>query len=200
MKPRRAVLFDLGNVLIHYHPEYFWKVLGIDDPGEQNRLRNHLPAMFTPLEKGEWGFETCLDHLQRLFNGRYDRSKLVQAMESVLTVPIEGMEEIVRRVSERNVTALVSNTNEFHYAYCQRVVPALKYLQQHFVSFKIGATKPDRTFYERVVRELQLQPAEMLFIDDLEENVEAAEKTGMRGLVFHNPDRLLKTLQEWKII
>jgi HAD superfamily hydrolase (TIGR01509 family) len=200
MKPLRAVLFDLGNVLIHYHPEEFWRVLGIPDAAEKATYRKQLTAILGPLERGESGFESSLDQLEKLFDGRYDRPRLVKAMESVLTTPIEEMEDIVRRVSEKIVTALVSNTNEFHFAYCWRVVPALKYLRKHFVSFKIGAMKPDPAFYEHVVKELKIQPQDMLFIDDIRENVDGAERVGMRGLVFQSPQLLEKDVRMTEIL
>lgn len=197
MTPPRAVLFDLGNVLIHYHPEAFWKVLEIHDPSQQEMYRRRLPSIFIPFEKGEYGLETCLERLVQVFDGKYTRSTLKEAMASVLTTPIEAMEEIVRDVSKKVTTALVSNTNEFHYAYCQRVVPALKYLPRHFVSFRMGVMKPDRAFYEKVLSELTVDPEDTVFIDDIPANVEAAVQCGMKGIVFRSPELLKREIAEW---
>jgi HAD superfamily hydrolase (TIGR01509 family) len=190
MNTPRAVLFDLGNVLIHYHPEEFWKVLGITDRKERESYQRQLPSIFIPFEKGEYGLDTCLKRLHNVFNGKYTSSILREAIASVLTTPIAGMEELVGTLSGKLIVALVSNTNEFHYAYCQRVVPALRYLHPHFLSFRMGFMKPERAFYEHVVRELSINPAEVLFIDDVAENVEAARRFGMRGIEFHSPELL----------
>ncbi|KAJ5713170.1 uncharacterized protein N7483_010351 [Penicillium malachiteum] len=44
--------------------------------------------------------------------------------------------------------------------------------------------KPDTCFYEHVLREMSIVPAEAIFVDDKEENVSGAQKVGMMGFVF----------------
>ncbi len=200
MKKPRVVLFDLGNVLVRYMPESFWEVLGIAEKEQQERYKKDVTAVAARFESGRITTQKFLDELGAIFGGEFDNEQLRQATASVLTDPIPGMEGILQRVSQRAVTALVSNTNEFHYAYCLHAIPALQLLPKHFLSFRMGVMKPDRAFYEHVTNELRIEPSEALFIDDIRENVEEAERFGMKGIVFQGPELLRAALKTMKIL
>lgn len=55
-----------------------------------------------------------------------------------------------------------------------------------FVSCKVGMRKPNENFYHFAIEKLKKEPNEIVFIDDRKENVETAEKIGMKGIVFKN--------------
>lgn len=52
------------------------------------------------------------------------------------------------------------------------------------LSFEVGMAKPDLTIYRLATKRLGVKPEECVFVDDLLENVEAAESIGMKGIVF----------------
>jgi len=110
------------------------------------------------------------------------------------------MQDIVSRATQRVSTALVSNTNEFHYNYCTEAIPAMKMLPRHYLSYKLGVMKPRPEFYSKVLDAEQRNPHETLLIDDVEENVKGAEKAGLVGILFKNADELEKKLKEQKVI
>ena len=61
--------------------------------------------------------------------------------------------------------------------------------------------KPDVRYFQAVVAELALTPAEVLFIDDAERNVVAAREAGLRAARFvpasgHLPAAAMKELLE----
>ncbi len=51
-----------------------------------------------------------------------------------------------------------------------------------FLSFELGLEKPDMKIYERVQSEVPFAPSDILFIDDLKANVDAASKMGWNTL------------------
>jgi putative hydrolase of the HAD superfamily len=62
-------------------------------------------------------------------------------------------------------------------------------------SCRIGAAKPDPAAFEWCLRELGVDAAEVLFVDDRGENVEAAESLGIRGKLFVGSADLIDFLQ-----
>ncbi len=52
------------------------------------------------------------------------------------------------------------------------------------MSCDIHMIKPDERIYKYLLEKYQLLPKECFFLDDREENVEAARRTGMRAAVF----------------
>lgn len=58
-----------------------------------------------------------------------------------------------------------------------------------------GICKPDRRIYEIVLKRLGVASHEAIFIDDKEENVLAAQKVGLFGIVFVNPGQTRQELE-----
>ncbi len=54
-----------------------------------------------------------------------------------------------------------------------------------FCSFNLKLLKPTPEIYEKVRQNLNCYFEEMIFIDDKEQNVQSAQKLGIRGLVFN---------------
>jgi epoxide hydrolase-like predicted phosphatase len=54
-------------------------------------------------------------------------------------------------------------------------------------SWREGIRKPNPEIFHRLLQQLDRDPSEVLFVDDLEANVKAAEALGMHGLVFGRP-------------
>jgi HAD superfamily hydrolase (TIGR01509 family) len=55
-----------------------------------------------------------------------------------------------------------------------------------FTSGAHGMRKRDLKFYRQVLAEIELDPEQVIFVDDKSENVLAANGVGMRGLVFND--------------
>lgn len=63
-------------------------------------------------------------------------------------------------------------------------------------SCRVASAKPDPYIFQCAQEKLQVAPQEILFIDDREENIQAARKAGFLGIVFkdiHQLERDLKT-------
>lgn len=54
------------------------------------------------------------------------------------------------------------------------------------LSYEVGVTKPDQIIYERICDQLGIQPAEAVFVDDIEQFVTAARELGMQGIVYQD--------------
>ena len=188
MRPS-VVLFDLGNVLVYLRLERFWDALREPDAERRDRVGRELREMGKVYEGGKMTTEEFRREAVRIV-GTAPLTDVERAFLEVLPEPVEGMEDLVRRVSLQTSAALVSNTNPHHFGHCLQTVPALRYLRRYYLSYELKALKPAAAFYEGVIHGEKVPPAEMLFIDDIPENIEAAEQAGMRGIVFRGADAL----------
>lgn len=189
MSPPRVVLFDLGNVLVHLRLERFWDALNEPDTARRQRVGHELREMGKIYEVGRMTTEEFRKAASMIV-GNHSTVDIERAFLGVLPEPLEGMEDLVQRISAQASTALVSNTNPLHFDHCLRTVPSLRHLQRFYVSYELKALKPDPTFYAGVVKGEGIDPSSMLFIDDVEENIEGARRAGMSGVVFRGIDRL----------
>lgn len=61
-------------------------------------------------------------------------------------------------------------------------------------SAEIGLAKPDPRIYQHLLDKMSLQPQQAIFIDDVLENVKAAQKVGMHAIRFRSRDQVLQEL------
>ena len=191
----RTVLFDLGNVLVRLQPEMMTKTLGAEGIGEIARYEKSVHEYVRRYERGELLTDQVMGLLYDLFHRKYSQEMIRGAFLSIIGRPIEGMDELIRRVAQSAHVALVSNTNDLHYEYCRRAVPALRFLPHHYLSFQIGAVKPEPEFYQYIINDLEIDPAQILFIDDIETNLVGAEKSGFRPYKFSSVEELRTALK-----
>jgi HAD superfamily hydrolase (TIGR01509 family) len=185
-----VVLFDLGNVLTHIDLDAAWCSLGLNEPSERLPFFEGYESLTRQYETGLISTATFLQNLQSLFGNRFTLNQLQLAFESVITTPIEGMSEIVKELSGVKQTALVSNTNDLHYVLSYARLESLRMLHKQYLSYRLKVMKPDHGFYQSIINDMQLPPSQMLFIDDLETNVEGACLAGMHALRFDGVENL----------
>ena len=208
MKKPKYVLFDLGNVLVYIHPEAFLPTLGIDTQEKRQFYRPHVIEIVKSYERGDDTTEQYLDRLDDLFNQgggesqsrpyaevkHFTREDFTIAMLAVVGKPVEGMEDLVRRVTASVPAGLLSNTNPLHYDSCRSTLPVLQLIPHHFLSFQLRSLKPEPLIFEKVLKQLPFEAREILYIDDLEENLNAAEQAGFGCHLFRGTSELQAVL------
>lgn len=92
--------------------------------------------------------------------------------------PMPEMWEWCAKKKEEGVRlVLFSNTNTLHLArFLQE--PVFGLFDDAIYSFEIGEMKPGNGMYEYAVGALGLNPAETLYVDDLEQNIETGRRFG----------------------
>ena len=195
------VAFDLGDVLctvdeisaakelaakINQRWEYVHEIVF----GQVAKLR---------FERGEITFD---DHAHDAIKTlRLDMSitELTEIYNSVIA-PSENMFPIVSQISKTHRIGLASNTSEPHWKYAQKFLPFSSLLNPVIVSYLVGTHKPEKAFYERLVNESGVPADRILFIDDLETNIEGARKAGIIGLQFSTLENLETALISFDLI
>ncbi|HNX26446.1 MAG TPA: HAD-IA family hydrolase, partial [Phycisphaerae bacterium] len=69
-----------------------------------------------------------------------------------------------------------------------------------WMSNEIGMDKPSREVFEFVLGQIKCQPSELLFFDDIAENVQSAASLGINAVLVKNPDDVVKKLEECKLL
>jgi glucose-1-phosphatase len=192
----KTVLFDLGNVLAYIDFDAFWRDLGFR-PEETAPFTGGYTSFTQQYETGLLSTEKYLHELRAVFNLQFTTEQLARAFSCIIQNPVEGIAEIVQKVSQTHQTALVSNTNEIHFKLSVERFKALNILQKHYLSYQLHVMKPSQGFYNAILQDQKIAPSQIVFIDDLAENIKAAKDTGMQVIKFEGITQLeanLKTL------
>ncbi|MGA4845038.1 HAD family hydrolase [Streptomyces sp. G5(2025)] len=91
--------------------------------------------------------------------------------------------------------ALLSNIPEELAVHYEERHAWLKHFQLRAFSCRIGHAKPEPGAYRWCLDALSTEANRVLFVDDREENIRAAEACGLRGHLFTTPAALRRTLR-----
>jgi putative hydrolase of the HAD superfamily len=94
----------------------------------------------------------------------------------------------------------LSNTNPIHRKFGYSHYNFLNYFDKLFYSDEIKFLKPEPQIYEYVQNAIRLNPSEILFIDDVENYVNAATNCGWDGIAFKGYEYLIVELKERGIV
>lgn len=75
----------------------------------------------------------------------------------------------------------------------------LNQIDYRFWSSRLGVAKPDPAIYEHMLCTLGIRPEQILFIDDREDNIRAAQALGVMGILFSDATALDKQLGELRL-
>jgi len=182
----RAVVFDIGGVLEYTPPtgmtEKWEQGLGLQ-PGE---LHDRLGGVWASGNVGaisEQQVHTRIGELLELDEARVHAFMADVWAEYLGTLNAE-LAQYFSRLRPRYRTAMLSNS--FVGARCKEqerygfgdMTDLIVY------SHELGMSKPDPRIYEVTCERLGVQPAEAIFLDDVEEMVSGAEQVGMRAILF----------------
>ena len=112
--------------------------------------------------------------------------KVRQAMEYPISwLPmIDGMEELLKRLKDAGYKLYIASNMDLLHAQQMRTHPIAKYFNGMIFSSEIRVGKPKIKYYEEALAVAGERAQSCLFIDDIADNVKAAEEMGMTGFVF----------------
>lgn len=184
----RNIVFDMGNVLLYFDPDYFIRKLGFEGP-EKELLKS---AVFESPEWTalDWGRQTEMDALiairARLPQHLHEAAERLVMMWDRPILEVPGMYELIEELKQRGYGIyLLSNASLRQHDYWPRI-PASRFFDGTIVSADFGCVKPYPELYRVLFRKYSLKPEECFFIDDRPENIAGGEALGMPGFVFRN--------------
>ena len=172
----RCVLFDVGGVLMRLGEAEYRK--GVAERMGLAEMPPAYDAFAHQLQRGE---VDEVDVWQEVFGVRVSRGAFDDIFERTFPVNHDMVAFAAELRQMGLLTAVLSNTQASHV----RVMRRLGFLEgfhRAFMSNEIGARKPEPAVYRLVSEELGLEPQSILFIDDIEEYVAAANAFGIRAI------------------
>ncbi len=178
--PPKAILFDIGNVLLSFDYARTFPSLAAKTPRSFAEVHGHLSGMSGDLESGRLTSEDFIASAVEFLGGGVTPEEFHESFTGIFQ-PIAPVWELVERVRRRVPVYLFSNTSEIHEAHIFRHFPQFSVFTGGFYSWRLGAMKPEPGMYQAALTTLGLRGQEIAYVDDLPANIE----TG-RGFGFHS--------------
>jgi len=187
-----AVLFDIGNVFVHWDPRLLYEKL-IHDREELDHFLTHVVtlAWHTEHDRGRPFAESVAE-----LSGRYpEYEDMIRAFDErwneTIGPQIEGTIHLLEQLAEEGmrVYGLTNFSAEKWPSFC-RTHAFTDLFDGVVVSGEEGLVKPDPRIFQIAVRRFELDPERTFYTDDRQENVNAAVDLGMIGHRFTTPELL----------
>ena len=192
----RAVVFDLGGVLIDWNPRYLYRRLLPDAAS--------VEAFLAEVCTADWNHQqdagrTVAEAVAELSRRHPDRTELIAAYygrwEEMLGGALDGAVAILEELDAARVPLYaLTNWSRETFPIARRRFQFLERFRGIVVSGEEGAAKPDPRIYRALLERYRLEPGGTLFIDDVARNVEAARSVGMESILYSSPAQLRREL------
>jgi glucose-1-phosphatase len=196
-----ALIFDFGNVIAHFDyaraAERFGRSLGLS---AEDFLRKGREAGLTEVakqyESGALTSEAFHRRVCELTGLDVDFERFAADWADIFWAnePVHRLIDGLRGLGYTLV--LGSNTNEIHARHFRRqFAEVFRHFDRLVLSYEVGRIKPDAGFFLACAEAAGRPPGECLFIDDMPENVEGANKAGLVGVAYIDISQLLRDLR-----
>ena len=197
-QPVKALIFDLGNVIILFSFEKAFRkwaeLSGKDLPFIQENFS--FDSIHDEFERGRVSPEAFYRHVNDRFGNILSFDDFKTGWNSIYNGLVPGAEDLLQKLRKKYSLFALTNTNSIHYDYCSREFEtAFKLFDQVYPSHEIGFRKPEPEVFQYVLKDRSLQKQEVLFFDDLEENVTSGRKAGIPSRVVTHPSKLKETIE-----
>lgn len=184
---KKNYIFDFGKVLVGYDPHRVYDAYFGDKEKAEWFINNVITEEWMRrLDIGE-DFQLCVREQQAQYPdyaeaiGMYDTH-----YQEMIPGEIEGMRELLCRFKDGG-SRLYGLSNWSYKVYeVIRKYPIFSLLDGMVMSSDVHLLKPDSRIYQCLMEKYGLQNEDCVFIDDRKDNVEAAQKLKMQGIVFED--------------
>lgn len=198
------IIFDLGGVLIDWNPEYLYSKIFDQD---QKKIDWFLQNICTT----EWNMEqdagrSFKEGTELLLNQYPQYETWIRAFfdrwEEMLKGEIDGTVFILNKLNALNEKKLYALTNwsAETFPLAKARFSLLKVFKGIVVSGVENTRKPFPKIYEILLNRYQLKADNCLFIDDNQDNIDAALRMGMVAIHFRDSNQLNKELVQLGVL
>lgn len=196
MKPS-IVVFDLGKVLVDFDYSIAGRRIAAQadlSPAEVQQFLDHSPLLYryeTGLMTRQEFFETVRQHTG--FRGSFEEFGQFFA-DIFWEIPL--MVEAQATLRRRGIpTYMFSNTNDLAIEHIRRNFPFFSNFDGYILSYEVGAMKPHPKIYEDLEKMSGKRDAEILYLDDRQENVDGGAARGWQVILQTAPEKSRAEIQ-----
>ena len=188
----KAILFDLGNVIINIDPELTIKALAeISGKSLENvKHKMEMSQLNRRYELGMFSDDEFREIMRQTIGYPFSNREVDMAWNALLLDLPPHRVSLILKLQSKYPVYLLSNTNGIHIKKCDELfkeqlgIPNVKALfTKAFFSYEMELWKPDQRIYQTVLDEIGEEAEDVLFIDDNADNIAAANEMGFQTIL-----------------
>lgn len=182
----KHVVFDIGNVLMTFHPkDYFLQWFPSEEQTEMVCNRIFFHEAWDKYDQGMYLLEDLYEVYHKEYPDMREETDFVLTHWMELMKPMQESIAFMKEVKEAGYGVyILSNISEDSAIYLKATQSFFPLADGAALSYEEHVNKPDPRIYEILLERYDLQPDEILYLDDCAENMEQAQRMGFHGIVF----------------
>lgn len=186
--PIEAVIFDIGNVLIEWHPEsYYDRTIGVERRKAMFDAVD-LHGMNDRVDMGHGFKDVIYETAEKYPEWRAEVRDWHDNWIQLAQPEIPHSIRLLRALRSKGVPVFaLTNFGVESYAYAQTQYDFLNEFDREYVSGQLKVIKPDAKIYQAVEDDCGIAPDGLLFADDRADNVAMAQARGWNAHLFEHP-------------
>lgn len=192
----RNIIFDIGNVLTDFRWRDFLRDKGFSEDMIARIAKASVQnVLWRELDRGVWSWEKLMqafiaedpeiaDELHRAFDN----------MQDIVTIREYAIPWVKELKSKGYRVWYLSNFSRKIEMECEGALAFRRDMDGGILSYQDQLIKPDAAIYQLLLKRYDLAAQESVFLDDTVENIEAAERLGIHGIVFQNKEQATEEL------
>jgi len=196
----KAIIFDIGRVLVRVDLRRVQQGLAqglVMSPEELWRAIEKDPR-WIDWQEGRMSARDWHLHLSSKLKLPLSFEKFTDVWNSALDPePIHG-DEFFAGLAKHYRIGLLSNTDPIHVAYLERTYQFFDHFpaERRIYSCTVGLSKPNPATYLAALKACKATAQEAVYLDDIGANVEAANRLGLEGIEYRDPEQLAQDFEE----
>lgn len=192
------IIFDMGNVLIEWNAR---KNIERVEPDCQRAdlLQKTIFAsgIWERQDTAELTVDQAVAQVKEKLDQSYDEAVEAIFRDWYMHVAIyRDLQDFAAQLSQQGYHIyILSNTSAVYYEIEKAgLLPISQVLSGKILSYEEKCMKPDPHIFEILLDRYQLKAENCLFIDDIAQNIQVAERLGMKGIQCHNSQQVIRDL------
>lgn len=182
----KNVVFDIGNVLAGFIWEEFYHSFGYSEEIFEKLADATVRSSFwNEMDRGKLSDEELIEGFIK--NDPSVEKEIREVLKNVKGMIRRYDYAIpwIRELKEKGCHVyVISNFAHKAHMDCMEALDFLNEIDGGILSYQVKLIKPAPEIYRLLCSKYDLKASECVFIDDLQSNIEAAQKEGMHGIVF----------------
>lgn len=195
--PVRALVLDLGGVVVDWDPRHLYRKLFAGDEAAMEYFLSHVcTGAWNEAQDAGRPFAAAIAERQARFPDYRDQiAAFWERWDEMLAGPIAGAPELLRELVGAGVPVYaLSNWSAETWPRARDRFDFWDCFDGIVLSGAVGVAKPDPAIFQHLLDTHDLEAATTLFVDDMERNVAVARRLGLQALRFASVPALRREL------
>ncbi len=198
----KAVIFDLGGVLVGFRQESFVKETFsyVPSPGKLDWRQPQVIEAHRQFELGNLSKKLFYGRILPFMREKISFNEFSRIWGAGIFIWRPAVAEFIKKLSANGYKiGILSNCDAYSFPLIMRYYRLQRFVNAAAPSFKVHARKPDKKIFLTALKGLREKPESCVYIDDLQKYVRKARSLGMKALQFKNLAQLKKELAKFGV-